>query len=205
MERVMVFIDGSNLYKEVKKAFGENYGLRMDRFLEILVRNSEYRVIQTYYYNVRLIQSYDPVSYAKQRRFLSRLAQIPTFEFRPGRLVKRPVNYKCPKCKTEVNPPACTKCGLPLPNETFIEKGVDVFLATDMVSKAFDNLYDTAILVSRDGDFVPAVKEVRRLHKKVINVDVPRLDGKPSFLSQICDQFVPLTKEFLKEALILSS
>lgn len=204
MERLMIFIDGSNLYKEIKKTFGDNYGLRMDKFLEILTSNPAYRIIQTYYYNVRLIQSYDPQSYAKQSRFLSELTRIPSFEFRPGRLVKRPINYKCPKCKIEVNPPTCAKCGNPLPTESLTEKGVDVFLATDMVSKAFDNLYDTAILVSRDGDFVPAVKEVRRFHKKVINVDVPRLDGKPSFLSQICDQFIPLTKEFLKEALILS-
>lgn len=38
-----------------------------------------------------------------------------------------------------------------------------------MVSFAYENLYDTAILVSGDGDFAPAVKRVQKLGKKVEN------------------------------------
>lgn len=39
------------------------------------------------------------------------------------------------------------------------EKMVDVSLATDMVFYAAQDAYDVAILMSADGDLVPAVKE----------------------------------------------
>ena len=38
-----------------------------------------------------------------------------------------------------------------------VEKGVGTALATDLVELAVDNLFDSAILVSADADFVPAV------------------------------------------------
>ena len=48
------------------------------------------------------------------------------------------------------------------------EKGIDVKLATDLIVGAVDNRYDTAIIVSSDGDLVPAVDWVRlRQNKKV--------------------------------------
>lgn len=47
------------------------------------------------------------------------------------------------------------------------QKGVDVDLATDMVLFACKDYYDTAILVSGDGDFVPAVEKVKDMGKRV--------------------------------------
>ena len=48
-----------------------------------------------------------------------------------------------------------------------IEKKIDIKIAIDMVSLAHENAYDTAVLVSGDGDFVPVVKKVKKLNKKV--------------------------------------
>ena len=48
-----------------------------------------------------------------------------------------------------------------------IEKKIDIKIAIDMVSLAYENAYDTAVLASGDGDFVPAVKKVKELNKKV--------------------------------------
>lgn len=48
-----------------------------------------------------------------------------------------------------------------------IEKKIDIQIAIDMVSLAYENSYDTAILVSGDGDFVPVVKKIRELGKNV--------------------------------------
>ncbi|GAG58010.1 unnamed protein product, partial [marine sediment metagenome] len=36
----------------------------------------------------------------------------------------------------------------------------------DIISLAYENAYDTAVLVSGDGDFVPVVKKVKELDKK---------------------------------------
>jgi uncharacterized LabA/DUF88 family protein len=48
-----------------------------------------------------------------------------------------------------------------------IEKKVDIKIAIDIISLAYENVYDTAILVSGDGDFVPVVKKVKELNKNV--------------------------------------
>ena len=57
---------------------------------------------------------------------------------------------------------------------------------------AFDDQYDTAILITQDGDFVPAVQEVQRLHKNVENVHFEK-----SYLSSMCNKFVCFTKEII--------
>lgn len=53
------------------------------------------------------------------------------------------------------------------------EKGVDVALVTEMLSRAWDNAYDIAILVSGDGDSVGAVKELIHRGKEVEVVMFP--------------------------------
>jgi hypothetical protein len=46
-------------------------------------------------------------------------------------------------------------------------KGVDIALTKDLLSHAFLNNYDVAVLFSGDGDYVPVVNEVKRLGKAV--------------------------------------
>jgi uncharacterized LabA/DUF88 family protein len=48
-----------------------------------------------------------------------------------------------------------------------IEKKVDIKIAIDVVSLAFEDAYDTAVLVTGDGDFLPVVKRVKELDKNV--------------------------------------
>lgn len=52
-------------------------------------------------------------------------------------------------------------------NGVFQEKGVDVHMAVDLVAGAYENLYDTALLVSSDTDLLPAVRKVRSKNKIV--------------------------------------
>lgn len=47
------------------------------------------------------------------------------------------------------------------------QKEVDVALATRLLSGAYTDQYDTAIVVSGDRDFIPAIEEVQSLGKKV--------------------------------------
>ena len=48
-----------------------------------------------------------------------------------------------------------------------IEKKVDIKFAIDIISLAYENAYDTAVLISGDGDFIPVVKKVKELDKNV--------------------------------------
>ncbi|MFX1418136.1 MAG: NYN domain-containing protein [Promethearchaeota archaeon] len=46
-----------------------------------------------------------------------------------------------------------------------IEKKVDINIAIDIISLAYENAYDTAVLVSGDGDFVPVLRRLKKLGK----------------------------------------
>lgn len=48
------------------------------------------------------------------------------------------------------------------------QKGVDIFLTADMISLAYEDAYDTAVLLSGDGDYVALVDLVKSKGKRVI-------------------------------------
>ena len=50
------------------------------------------------------------------------------------------------------------------------QKAVDTLLAVDMIVGAFTRIYDIAVLVAGDADFVPVVNEVRRRGPSVVVV-----------------------------------
>jgi len=52
-------------------------------------------------------------------------------------------------------------------NGTFHEKGVDVKMAVDLLVGAYDNIWDTAIIISSDSDLNPAIRKVKHLKKAV--------------------------------------
>jgi len=137
MERVSIFIDGSNFYFQLK----ENGNPKVDyTHLPNALTGKSRQLIRTYYY---VCPPSDPnhESYHTQQKFFTYLKNTPYFELKFGMLEQRG-------------------------NET-IEKGVDVQLAVDMVALAYTNAYDTAILISNDADLCPAVEQVKRLGKHV--------------------------------------
>ena len=46
-------------------------------------------------------------------------------------------------------------------------KGVDVLMAMDLLVGAYENLYDTAVLVSSGADLIPAIVKVRAMGKRI--------------------------------------
>ena len=55
------------------------------------------------------------------------------------------------------------------------EKAVDVKLASDLI--ALNDIYDIAVIVSGDQDYVPAVQVVKDYGKRVVTVAFERRDG----------------------------
>lgn len=47
------------------------------------------------------------------------------------------------------------------------EKGVDVQIAVDLVVGAYENIYDSALLVSSDTDLIPAIRKVKQKGKRL--------------------------------------
>ncbi len=159
-EKVMVFIDGSNLYHQLIENFGAA-NLDYSKFVDFLVGKRV--LIKSFFYTAPIHQQANPHEYSKQQKFFSSLRQQKRFEVKLGRLEKRPQGK-------------------------MVEKGVDVMLVVDLITNAYANRLDTAILVSGDADFVPAIKAVQELEKKVENVSFPI--GKSFHLNQQCDQTI---------------
>jgi uncharacterized LabA/DUF88 family protein len=86
---------------------------------------------------------------------------------------------KCPTCQHEVE--VCPQCSVDMRGTE--EKGVDTRIVTDMISLAWSDAYDVAVLVSADRDFVPVAEFLQTKGIKVVHGCFP---PKGSQLSQKC-------------------
>jgi uncharacterized LabA/DUF88 family protein len=76
-------------------------------------------------------------------------------------------------------------------------KGVDIALTKDVLAGAFLNNYEIAVLIAGDGDYVPLIKEVKRLGK-LVYVAFFAVDGlglNPE-MPIVADDFVDLEQDF---------
>jgi len=77
------------------------------------------------------------------------------------------------------------------------EKGVDVRMAVDMVVGAYENNFDTVILISSDTDLIPAVEKVMKKRKRIEYIG---LSYRPSFgLMKKVSETKLLTKKDLEK------
>ncbi len=162
-KRVMAFIDGSNSYHALKVRFGRT-SVDFRRLVSTLV-GPDRELVRVYYYNAPVNVAEVPDQYRKQQRFFNGLRRLDYFEVKLGRLERRP--------------------------HGMIEKGVDVFLATDMVAAGLRDRYDVAILVSGDGDFSHAVQIVKDEGKHV-ELAFPRCRALANALRDACDSYKEL-------------
>ncbi len=84
------------------------------------------------------------------------------------------------------------------------EKAVDIKLATDLIR--LKDIYDVAVIVSGDQDYVPAVEAIKDLGKHVVSVAFQKKDGNllpggAKRLNQTTDWNLEIKHEKLKEFL----
>lgn len=185
-ERVAIFIDGSNFYHGMKQNIGRT-NIDFAKLGKLLC--GERTLVRIYYYNVPVVMADDPQRYRNQQRFLDSLTYVSYLTTRLGHLEKRIRRIKCQ-----------AKCRQDFEYTVHIEKGVDVYLAIDMLTGAYKNLYDTAILVAGDGDYAMAIEAVKDVANKHVEVVYPTT--KCYHLRKASDKFILLTKDLLKDCFI---
>lgn len=110
------------------------------------------------YFTTRV--THQPKSLARQDNYLLALAHRGGIEIIPGVFEKRQV-----QCQSE--------CGRWYRRPQ--EKRTDVNIATHLVSDAYEDRFDTFILICADSDLVPAADHLIRRHgKRMILIDPPR-------------------------------
>ncbi len=131
MERVIIFIDNSNIFKGFRK-----YDIKADyeKLKNIITKGRKLHGIFLY---EGVVYPMSP----EKKKWYKNLSE------KSGYMIKTSFD----------------KIAL---NDAF-EKKIDIKIAIDVISLAYENAYDTAVLVSGDGDFVPVIKKLKELDKNV--------------------------------------
>lgn len=143
-ERVMVFIDGNNLYHRLKENGWKTWidiGLLAKRLAGNRMLN------HIYFYNVHPPGN-EPKT-EKTNEYYARVKNTPNLTFTYSWLqpILKADEYGSYK--------------------SYREKGGDTAITADLVSLAAKDEYDTAIIVASDGDYAPAAKILKEYHKSV--------------------------------------
>ena len=176
IKRTMIFIDGSNLYHSLLGSC-DRYDVDFEKFIEklyddsLIVGNGPVpELFRVYYYNV--LRSRDNENDRSQELgFVNALRKISLVDVR-----------------------------MPSPRFGEVlrsENTVDIVMTIDIVEMAYKGMYDEMILVSGDGDFVPAVTTVKELGKRVhVSAFKPNLSLA---LQNEADAMIYLTEEYFSD------
>lgn len=143
-ERVIVYVDGFNLYFGMKEA-GFDYCKWLDLYLlasNLIKPNQE--LIEVKYFTSRVGNNPD-----KQKRQSTYIDALET------------TNVKILYGHYQSSSIECKRCSNKWP--TYNEKMTDVNIATQMLIDAYQDRFDMAMLISGDSDLVPPMKAIHSL------------------------------------------
>lgn len=176
MKRISIFIDGNNFYHGLRSIYGKNKSLKsfnFENFIKYLSKNRN--IVKIFYYNAKLDKSHNKDKFESQKEFFDKLVLIPKLSLILCKLLKRKIKG--------------TK------KYYYVLKEDDIHMAVDIVEGAYEDKFDIALIVSGDGDFVPAVHSIKRKKKEVENIYFKKSSSRN--LKNHCDYSLELTKEIL--------
>ncbi len=163
MERVFVFIDGRGFYFALKR---NNRVARVDYHqLSLALAGPDRRLVRTYYYDAACDKNASSDRAKNQMSFLDSMVRTFYLELRLGRLV-------------------------PISDRNVMERGTGVLFASDLVYHAARKAFDTAIVVTEDGDYSMVLERVKALGRHVEAASFN--DGQSRELNRVADVQIPL-------------
>jgi uncharacterized LabA/DUF88 family protein len=200
-ERIIVFIDGFNLYHALVKNFIPRYKWCDLRKLSTQFIDKETQEIKKIYF----FSAYCAWNKSKRERHKNYVKVL--LEHRGvytvlGKFRKVKKNFvdsmDVLKCVPYVIKPFLKK----LEYQTFEEKETDVNMALKILEHAFLDDYDHAFILSGDSDLAGAIRTVKRHFpdKKFTNLLPQKSKGK--ILQKVCGNHRQITAEHFKEALL---
>ena len=183
MERVIVYIDGFNFYFGLKeKRWKRYYWLNLQKLAKNLINDNQ-KLITTKYFTSRI--SSPPDKNKRQSTFIEALETLDNFSIFYG-------TYQDNKIE-------CIRCGNIFQKSN--EKMTDVNIAVEMLTDAFQDNYDTAILISADSDLSAPIKKVKSLFpNKKITVAFP--PARSSYeLSKLAHAFITIGRKKIADSI----
>ena len=156
-ERIIVYVDGFNLYFGILEAgFSNCKWLDICKLANNLLKPHQ-TLIEIKYFTSRV--SNNPYKQKRQTTYIEALESV---------------GIKVYYGHYQSDTTECQKCGNIWP--TFHEKMTDVNIATQMMIDAYQDKYDMAMLISGDSDLAPPIKAIHELfrNKRVFVAFPPR-------------------------------
>ena len=155
MERVIAYIDGFNLYYGLReKKWKWFYWLNVKKMAQCMLKPGQ-NLVSTKYFTTIVRRPRD--KHRRQAVFLDALRTLSDFHIYYGHYLSETVT--------------CKNCGHTY--QTYHEKMTDVNIATELMSDAFQDEFDVALLVTADSDLVGPIRAVQRLFGKKIVAAFP--------------------------------
>lgn len=157
-KRLITYVDGFNLYFGLRESGWRRYYWLDIQRLAVNLLPADNELVGVKYFTAHVVAP--PDKRKRQSDFLEALQTLPQCQMIFGKyqFAKR----FCQNCSYEER----------VPNE----KMTDVNIAVEMMADAFQDRFDTAMLISGDSDLTPPVAAIRRLfpEKRVIVAFPPR-------------------------------
>jgi len=144
MRRVIVYVDGFNLYHAIDELRDDSLKwLCLRRLSESIVSDRE-TVVSVKYFSA--YATWIPDAYERHRAYVSAL-QAEGVKFIPGKFKKK--FLKCKVCKAQYT--------------THEEKETDVNIGIHLIRDTFEDRFDRAIVISADTDMHSALEMARKI------------------------------------------
>lgn len=175
MNKVAAYIDGYNLYYSLKeKNWRKYYWLDITCLLQSLLEKEQQLKIVYYFTS----PSKTPESHKRQTTYIEALEAHSLIELLRFKVIRgrfEPKDIRCNNCNDFAR---CSECNEFL--TFFNEKETDVNIAVQMLFDAFDDVYDTAFLVTEDSDQVGTIKKIKELYGEEKKVGIVYPPGRNS-------------------------
>jgi uncharacterized LabA/DUF88 family protein len=204
VKKAILFVDANNFYHNIKSWFQPSH-VDITKISELISKEKNLEISEIRWYVSMPSMEDNPLVYKNQRAFLGNLEKkgVKIITRKLQRLSTKELKKKredildswnlCKVCK-----PIVEASFLDIADHNQKEKGIDVWIAIDMVKEAMNENIDCAILISGDADFVPAFSLINEVGKEVLSSFVPR--GYSNELRQKFPYLI-LTKEKLNKCL----
>jgi len=177
-KKSIIFVDANNWYHNLKKSHKPS-DIDIIKLSELISEEKDLEILEVRWYSSMPDRSDSELVYKKQRSFLGylqkqgvkiitrKLQKLSTKELRKKRQDFVDSWDLCNVCK-----PLVESNFLEIADNHKKEKGIDVWIAIYMVKEALQGNVDCCVLISGDGDFVPAFDLITSLNKDVLSCSV---------------------------------
>lgn len=159
MQRVAIYVDGFNLYFGLKSSgWRKYYWLDLPALAQSLLKPGQ-QLVATHYFTARIRSNgHNAVDAKRQNTYLDALIEKGT-SIQYGHHLEKQRN--CRKCRASWS--------------DYEEKMTDVNIAIQLLCDAFDDRFDTALVLSGDSDLTTPIRRIRQRFplKRVIVVFPP--------------------------------